>query len=689
MSSASPNLVHQVLHGYNDGHRLLCSSLKLPKSAERTMLPLSDLSGQSAGTIDPYITGYPIKAISQYAFARTWLAPEIKRPGCVWTHTLLVNFDDLASFVHRNDLIDLFRRPIKEDELNYYRAPIELDDETIDVDYLNSEEFVYRLIYALVGEEADRVVVSVPSYSVAEREFLDVWRHLWPDQQRCFTFCTGVKSPRTLDGQLFNLQAVNEKDLIRFKRRTEDFKVRYIEFDLAHEYIEQHDSWIKTFIATQQSSVGILAQRVLPLNFQNTKVIVDLLTQHSNQSDFASKVIAYLASKFPSVVSGSDLKAFLLGRDDPLQLSDFAILHGITLSDKHDSFDPLQLHIAERASNIWKTPEKAIQLSNIALERLESDFAANVLSGLSASVPSTSLNELIVSKPDAFDFYVNANPSLSISPEIWQVPQEFEYRVVNAIAGHACKLSEHRKAIVTNALAARLDQGWELLLEAFGLPATEDVLDAIEFGGYSSIPESCEIALSRTPAAICDWIRRRSRFSAGTSNIVLSLAMKIAATGQIEIESDLLKVIVANFDKFSIDLHVSVKLLAVAFAEKQESFQFLAELSLDPVYFAIAHAQISDFDWEVLNQIVPKVEWWRGWDRCARVRKAIAEKYLFSNWQVESLFRITSSDALFEGVVKEIAKHENGYKFLKHAAKFPSTTFRKKCLKKATHESSD
>src|SRR6266478_6408008 len=83
-------LLHQALHGYADGHRLLESSIPIPDDLKRLMLRMSDLSGTSmASGFQDYLTGYPLQSLDAYALARTWYAPEMPRPGCVWTHTLI------------------------------------------------------------------------------------------------------------------------------------------------------------------------------------------------------------------------------------------------------------------------------------------------------------------------------------------------------------------------------------------------------------------------------------------------------------------------------------------------------------------------------------------------------------------------------------------------------------------------
>src|SRR5271168_894484 len=89
--------LHQCLFGYNDGHRLLASSLRLPSDAASSLLIHSDLLPDFNSSLsDRYWTGLPLPVAKVYALMRTWLAPEMPRPGCVWTHVILVGVADMA-----------------------------------------------------------------------------------------------------------------------------------------------------------------------------------------------------------------------------------------------------------------------------------------------------------------------------------------------------------------------------------------------------------------------------------------------------------------------------------------------------------------------------------------------------------------------------------------------------------------
>ncbi len=91
---------------------------------------MSDASGPTATIgLNGYLTGYPLSESGHYALARTWPAPELPRPGCVWTHTILIDFSDIPSLVRVDGLLKLFRRP-QGDENSYRR----------ELDYVPSEE---------------------------------------------------------------------------------------------------------------------------------------------------------------------------------------------------------------------------------------------------------------------------------------------------------------------------------------------------------------------------------------------------------------------------------------------------------------------------------------------------------------------------------------------------------------------
>src|SRR5438309_1743147 len=104
--------LHQAVFGYDSGHHLLASSLALSSESRRALAVITDASGPwPAAGFDQVITGMPLVKEPYYALFCTWPAPEMPRPGCVWSHVLLIEFANLARIIDLTDLRRFFQRP--------------------------------------------------------------------------------------------------------------------------------------------------------------------------------------------------------------------------------------------------------------------------------------------------------------------------------------------------------------------------------------------------------------------------------------------------------------------------------------------------------------------------------------------------------------------------------------------------
>lgn len=124
-------IIQQTLHGYSQGHHLLAGTALL-KSIEdmQLMSQMSDWAGFE-GKYDKevsYLTAYPLST-DYYVIAKTWYAYEMNRPGCVWTHSLLIKQEDLNRIPDFKVMQGIFRRPVKVDDYADYGRVIELSEE--------------------------------------------------------------------------------------------------------------------------------------------------------------------------------------------------------------------------------------------------------------------------------------------------------------------------------------------------------------------------------------------------------------------------------------------------------------------------------------------------------------------------------------------------------------------------------
>jgi hypothetical protein len=210
-------LIHQSLHGYSEGHHLLETSIKLPDEIARLMLRMSDLSG---GSIFPgfeeYLTAYPLAPVDLYVLAKTWYAAEMPRPGCVWTHSLILQSKDFEAIPSLDQLTKLFIRP----KAIYASQPPKLsgscsssilfDPESAENQPALTEIPLAKQLSALVNSlyafKRRNLLVASSSSTEFENSIMRLWSQQWPALRSTFSFCTGSLSARGLAGKPFDVQ---------------------------------------------------------------------------------------------------------------------------------------------------------------------------------------------------------------------------------------------------------------------------------------------------------------------------------------------------------------------------------------------------------------------------------------------------------------------------------------------------
>lgn len=200
--------IHQALHGYSEGHRQIACSASLNPRDARLLLVMSDVAGPGvAGTGLPYLTGYPLADSGVYALSMTWPAPEMPRPGCVWTHTLLISFPDLAVMDVPSALASLFNRPTNQ-RLSGYDKGVTVDFSSSFREQLGGDGAKCLALFAsaLYGHANEQIWARRPSGVDVDDVVLRIWDQQWPRLRRSFKFCTLTSRDRSQDILLFDLQ---------------------------------------------------------------------------------------------------------------------------------------------------------------------------------------------------------------------------------------------------------------------------------------------------------------------------------------------------------------------------------------------------------------------------------------------------------------------------------------------------
>ena len=361
-----PNIrVHQALHGYADGHRLLACSTALKPRDQKTMLILSDVSGPNATIEDGgYLTGYPLPESGVYAIACTWAATEMARPGCVWTHTLLLDFADLAVLPTMQVLVSAFRRPTVGFSPNSFETPIEIEGPGRIVEHPDvSQDALRRLVWALYEHPKDRIIASSDETSL-EFTFL-LWAQQWPRLRRTFRFCTLAFGDRSGEGSAFDLQFIPTRERsvrARFSGLTDAERLR----PSAAEWMDAAiadlragtEGKLRKFLREVGGDLAGGREAFVPLCR-----LYQLLPQFADRQDSVDEAIALLDSSFDSA-SANSLRGIIVSAiaRHPSGMGEPAItfaLNHLDLLDEHG----LQQSGAAIGRAVWiREPEALLKL---------------------------------------------------------------------------------------------------------------------------------------------------------------------------------------------------------------------------------------------------------------------------------------------------------------------------------------
>lgn len=206
--SVEKKIIEQTLHGYSNGHRLLSFSKKFSDNEIKKMTILSDLSGNEfVKGFEKYYTGYRLNS-DMIVLACTWYATEMKRPGCVWTHSLIFSENDLKKCGARmGSVFSLFKKPVVNDDFSFYNRSLQIDfNNKFDLD----EQKLKYIIWCLWGNKLPLVIFS-NNANEYENEIIYLFLTQQDILEEDFSFCTGSVSLRSFGQKIMNFQIAPDK----------------------------------------------------------------------------------------------------------------------------------------------------------------------------------------------------------------------------------------------------------------------------------------------------------------------------------------------------------------------------------------------------------------------------------------------------------------------------------------------
>ncbi|WP_132665851.1 hypothetical protein [Rhizobium sp. PP-CC-3G-465] len=645
----------QALHGYADGHRQLAISAALKPRDQKTLLSLSDISGPGARLDESgYITGYPLTESGYYALARTWPAPELPRPGCVWTHTILINFADLASLDRPEELLDLFRRP--EVHLSTsYSEQLTLSPSAEIGEFDIDDTWVRSILYGIYCRAPSPIFARRSRGALADRAAVAIWGQQWPRLRRSFRFCTLSISNRSSDNNIFDLQLVSSEnrtgrnhfsgtvDAETLSSSLETWiddalsDLRRPNIDGLRDFLRRSGS----DISSGRKSFPALCRLFRALGFADGRVSVDeaiAILQNELRATEAGSLRAVVVNYAVSSIGqlGPDAFDFVWSHKDLINRANF---------DSHGT---------EFGSALWRR-------NPVLLEMLldEPDPFRTVVDDTIRAMNVTDLVHGLPAAPLMIKKALNIRPEIVQEPVFWSQndgPLAFQCASLNNMAAKAvaAMMQAPRSDLAAEAVAifgARivLDQvhlqieNGNLVDTAWVIQSAKDPIAVAEFlSGSAKVPQEVLVQLAQhlTPDSVPNEIGVDPWFAAYQNS-----------SGTVAPEQA---------------LSLFTFLLSRALGNKSHSKSALLQRSFQEVYQAAAANRLTTDQWQLLNDRVPSSSFWFSWDRCKRLRVALVDLFLNGVVDPGSFACIVQDERLLRSLAEEAAGKTGGRRFLKN-----------------------
>jgi hypothetical protein len=667
--------IHQFLHGYSEGHKLLQGSLKLPNDLARLMLRMSDLSGSSVvGGFEQYITGYPLDSINAYALAMTWYAQEMPRPGCVWTHTLAIPIPILATIPSLAVVTALFKRPrpLSRDQyaeaLFFYGDPYmyppqgwELQPNAID--QLTS---IFCAYYEGSSSRLSPVVLVARDSGQFTDAIFALWSQQWPELRRSFSFCTGSLSGRSIAGRAFDIQCsppTLAKDVAR-EAETEPFMGLNREIDLNLERLGPaiHDAMLPYGGPFRQFLWTVAGSSSSRTDFVSYVRVFDALSTLADAASFVDMI----ASAFPEPTAGHHLKAHLLSGLAGALTGRFEqqdILLALSTTDKHASFDAAGLLGDKPLADIFATPPQSTRRLVTELFRSSlNPFGDALLTRLVRAMDVGDALEIVHEQPQFLPALFRANPNLAASSQLWSIAGDRKRELLDSLV-----VEDIPSDLVPRIVSAILDSGSDGFIrrtfERWGKDAIFAALDWMD-NHVGSMSDTCREALASYLSDVMSWVESGERSTSALAAVIHVVAPYASRIAQFDSTVWLRTVRALQEDgKEEEAVYARAFLLALALCNAPPAPLDLIAESFEVIYVEAEKERLKDSAWMIVEPFVPKLSWRKNWDWCERMRRALLLAFKRYSWPAREINQRIKNDEIRQQILNRAHKVDADHYF--------------------------
>ena len=652
--------IEQMLHGYDNGHRLLAGSIMLNDKADMEALAtLSDWSEHVLPNGDSsYLTAYPLKESGYYVVAKTWYAEEMKRPGCVWTHSLLIPFEELNIVDDFRRISTLFIRPAINDNFDLYSRTIihetKFNSPSNYKDLTTSKRMIAMILLSFLNSgNMPLTFGALKDNDLAGILMLSVMNMVPMAMLQNVSWCTGTAYPRKINGKQLTCQFLSRQseDQILNTLVKEEKWIDYVTDAMTRGDVNK-GQLIRMFAEDIGESMDKYSAIV--------KVLYTLEDYFNTEVDSTERyrtVFEIIASYFPTKDEGLVIKKLCTNKIfSERYCSELMFFYFLATLPLDGVFNFEETKVEER----WKgfignnKEEYVTLLKHICESGNVNEWGAGILKESATVLTMTDVTEIIKSDYQLFSSITLLNPEI-LEKVQWQVlPQKEIESILPMILDSRTRDSFTQWATL---FATMLEQGVEIsnemAVEIFAKTndATTILLDFVNKDSERFVNMVLGKQIERRQKEILAWL-------GGVETVTVNVAYAIVnslnerSEDVVNAGSKVWKPFLGlQYQSLRVEVYAFLFSLSFNWLSDRDALE-LMRMAFYPLHTLEEAGKLGYGNWMHIACYMESLRFWEEWDKCKKMRKTVVKRLKNAGYDKSILNHYTPNSELNEMMIK-------------------------------------
>ncbi len=653
-------LIHQALHGYSEGHNRIACSMQLSPIDDDRMKILSDWSGY-AGGIDrdsSYITAYPLMDRKLYVIAKSWYADEMNRPGCVWTHSLIINLESIDENFDFRTLQTLFRKP-QVGCFDGYDVTLTVEEKKADcgAELYDIDLIPLSYLYAQLLKMERGLAYRVEDKSTKYQSIILMLLQYLPLQTLSrISLCSGSSFLRKIDNESFNLQFTTSTGKL-LKSAPEINGLQESNFNEGIIYIS------KSMLHNVADTFELLRFFAEDIGDDPTKIcalgmLLDYLDKaysHRNVPEY-NKVIDLLMDAFPTSAEGKKIKHTFISEKIASLFTSKDNYYNWACTFESESVIEVASIVSIDKIHEFLSESSSVFISFVS-RLVDSDtlnsLGWSVLKNEASKLSESMQKDLAESHWNLYTALIFLNKSMLLNDYWINLPSIRISYLLPLLEDSDLAEFKHWAKVLNSCLNRNIDipQNIMAIMHTYMPDTVSSIMDFVQSKSTLSLPMSIVEFCENHTEDILQWMNTQSTLlSSSVVQFIIRLIVPQGYTTR-SAGSNPWRLFV-KFDDGRQDIDFYIFMFVLSFNWKDELSLEMLRHSFYKLHVSLSRDELSQMQMNRIRQYMAELPVWQLWDNCKKLRKGVVFFLKKVGYDKNILNDFTPSKKLNEGLVK-------------------------------------